>query len=106
MASIFTNASTARKDTRNNVVIHNEVRSIEGAVLANIDAGVLYANVNTGTTMTDSNAFYNAYFNITTDATRADQVNYVAQYFKDLGYNVKITQNQSTTDTLVWNIAW
>lgn len=106
MASIFTNASTARKDTRNNVVIHGEVRNIESAVLANIDAGVLYANVSSGTTMTDSNAYYNAYFNVSTDPTRADQVNYVAQYFKDLGYNVKITQNSATTDTLVWNIAW
>jgi hypothetical protein len=106
MASIFTNAATARKDTRNNVIIHGEVRSIENAVLANIDAGVLYANVSSGTTMTDSNAYYYAYFDVTTDPARSDQVNYVAQYFRDLGYNVKITQNASTTDTLVWNIAW
>ena len=56
MASIFTNASTARTNTRNNSIIHGEVRAIESAVLANIDAGVLYANVSSNTTMTSSNA--------------------------------------------------
>ena len=63
MASIFTNASTARTNTRNNSIIHGEVRAIE-SVLANIDAGVLYANVSSNTTMTSSNAYYNAYFAI------------------------------------------
>lgn len=106
MASVFVNAATARKDTRNNVVIHGEVCAIERAVLANIDAGVLYANVSTGTDMTTSNAFYNAYFDVTTDRTKADQVNYVNQHFKDLGYAIKITQNPVTTDTLIWNISW
>lgn len=106
MASVFVNAATARKDTRNNVVIHGEVRAIESAVLANIDAGVLYANVSTGTTMTTSNVYYHAYFDVTTDRTKADQVNYVNQHFKDLGYAIKITQNPVTTDTLIWNISW
>ena len=106
MASIFSNAASARKDTRNNSVIHSEVRSIETAVLGNIDAGVLYANVSTGTTMTDSNAYYKAYYNVTTDATKKDQVDYVARYFKDLGYGVKVAQNLVTTDTITWNITW
>lgn len=106
MASIFSNAASARKDTRNNAVIHSEVRSIETAVLGNIDSGVLYANVSTGTTMTDSNAYYKAYYNVTTDATKKDQVDYVARYFKDLGYGVKVAQNLTTTDTITWNITW
>ena len=106
MVSIFSNAAAARKDTRNNSVIHSEVRSIETAVLGNIDAGVLYANVSTGTTMTDSNAYYKAYYNVTTDTTKKDQVDYVAKYFKDLGYGVKVAQNLVTTDTITWNITW
>ena len=106
MATIFSNAATARKDTRNNSVIHSEVRSIETAVLGNIDAGVLYANVTTGTTMTNSNAYYKAYYGVTVDATKKDQVNYVAKYFKDLGYGVKVAQNLTTTDTITWNISW
>ena len=40
-SNLFVNATQARKDTRNNSVIHSEVRSIESAVIANIDAGVL-----------------------------------------------------------------
>lgn len=48
MASIFTNAKDARIDTRNNITIHGEVRSIETAILANVSAGVLYANVSSG----------------------------------------------------------
>lgn len=106
MASIFTNASTARTNTRNNSVIHGEVRAIEAAVLANIDAGVLYANVTTGTTMTNSNAYYNAYFSLSTDPTKLDQVNYVSKYFTDKGYGVKIKQNPVTTNTITWNISW
>jgi hypothetical protein len=106
MATIFTNATTARRDTRNNSVIHGEVRSIETAVLANIDAGVLYANVSSGTAMTDSNVYYKAYYGITDDRTLIDQVDYVSKYFTDLGYGVKLTENSSTTDTLVWNISW
>ena len=104
MASIFTNAKEARKDTRNNVVIHGEVRSLESAILANVSAGVLYANVSSGTTMTDSNAFYKAFFSITTDAAKVDQINYVKKYFTDLGYGVDIKQND--TQTIVWNISW
>ena len=61
MANIFVNATTARRDTRNNSIIHSEIRSIEAVVLANIDAGVLYANVTSNTTMTNSNVYYNVY---------------------------------------------
>ena len=84
MASIFSNAATARKDTRNNSVIHAEVRSIETAVLGNVDAGVLYANISTGTTMTDSNAYYKAYFGVTTDATKKDHGAHGYQYLSNL----------------------
>ena len=40
-SNLFVNATQARKDSRNNSVIHSEVRSIESAVIANIDSGVL-----------------------------------------------------------------
>lgn len=106
MANIFVNATTARRDTRNNSVIHSEIRSIESAVLANIDAGVLYANVTSNTTMTGSNVYYNVYNGITTDATKLDQINYVKDYFTGLGYGVSILTNTSTEDTITWNISW
>jgi pantoate kinase len=106
MANIFVNATTARRDTRNNSIIHSEIRSIEAAVLANIDAGVLYANVTSNTTMTDSNVYYNVYNGVTNDATKLDQVNYVKDYFTGLGYGVSILTNTTTEDTITWNISW
>ena len=54
MAEIFVNATQARKDTRNNSVIHAEVRAIETSVIANVDAGVLYANIINSTNMTNT----------------------------------------------------
>jgi len=106
MSSIFVNAKTARTNTRNNSVVHGEVRAIESAVLANVDAGVLYANVSTGTTMTSSNTYYKAYYGITNDRTLVDQIDYVSKHFTDLGYGVKIKENTSTSDTITWNISW
>jgi len=106
MANIFVNATQARTNTRNNSVIHGEVRAIEGAILSNIDAGVLYANVSSGTTMTDSNVYYKVYYGVTEDRTKLDQIDYVSKYFTDRGYAVKIKQNSVTTDTITWNISW
>lgn len=106
MANIFVNATQARLNTRNNSVIHAEVRSIENAVLSNIDAGVLSANINSGTAMTDSNTYYFVYNGVTSDSTKLDQINYVKSYFVNLGYGVSITTNPSTNVTIQWNISW
>ena len=105
MPGIFINAKTARSSTRNNTVIHNEVTAIENAVYANVDAGILYANVN-NSTMTNSNVYYYVYNSITTDPTKLDQINYVSKYFKDLGYGVNIKQKAGDEQVLTWNISW
>jgi hypothetical protein len=105
MSNIFVNATQARRDTRNNSVIHAEVRSIEQAVLANIDAGVLYANVTSGTAMTTSNAYYFVYTGVTTDPTKSDQLAVVKNHFVNLGYSVNITTDDVTA-TINWNINW
>ena len=104
--NIFTNATQARKDSRNNVTVHGEVTSLESKVLANIDAGVLYANVSANTTMTTSNVYYNVWNGITTDPTKLDQINTVKNHFVNLGYGVNITTNTSSNNTIVWNISW
>lgn len=106
MANIFVNATQARLNTRNNSVIHAEVRSIENAVLSNIDAGVLYANVSSGTTMTTSNTYYFVYNGVTNDPTKLDQINFVRNYFTNLGYGVSISTNEATNTTIQWNISW
>ena len=105
MPGIFINAKTARSSTRNNTVIHNEVTAIENAVYANVDAGILYANVN-NSTMTNSNVYYYVWNNITTDPTKLDQLNYVKNYFAKLGYGVSIITNPNDATALQWNISW
>lgn len=105
MSSVFVNATQARRDTRNNSVIHAEVRSIEQAVLSNIDTGVLYANVRSGTAMTTSNTYYLVYTGVSSDATKSDQLNFVKTYFTNLGYGVNITTNDANS-TIEWNISW
>lgn len=106
MANIFVNATQARINSRNNSVIHAEVRGIENAVLSNVDAGVLYANVSSGTTMTTSNTYYFVYNGVTNDPTKLDQINFVKNYFVNLGYGVSIVTNQTTNSTIQWNISW
>ena len=106
MASVFVNAATARKDSRNNSVIHGEVRSLESSVLASVEVGSLSAVIDSGTTMTDSTDYYNVYYSVVTNETKLDQINVVKKYFTDLGYNVQITENPLTENTIVWTISW
>ena len=54
---LFVNATQARKDSRNNSDPWKQ-EQLKVLILGNIDAGVLYANVTTGTTMTGSNVYY------------------------------------------------
>tara|TARA_Y100001937_G_scaffold123963_1_gene187836 strand:- start:110 stop:457 length:348 start_codon:yes stop_codon:yes gene_type:complete len=104
--NLFVNATQARKDTRNNSIIHSEVTAIESAVIANIDAGVLFANIISSTTMTNSNVYYNVWNSISTDPTKLDQLNYVKKYFEDRGYGVSVVTNTSSNNTISWNISW
>lgn len=106
MANIFVNATTARSNSRNNSVIHSEVRSIESAILANVDSGVLYANVTSNTTMTSNVAYYNVWNGVTEDPTKLDQMNYVKDYFVNLGYGVNVGVNATSNNTITWNVNW
>jgi hypothetical protein len=106
MSTVFVNATQARSDTRNQGTIHTEIRLIESNVLANISAGVLYANVTGNTTMTSSNVYYNVYNGITTDTAILDQINCTKTYFVDLGYSVSILTNPTTNNTITWNLGW
>jgi hypothetical protein len=106
MASVFKNATQARKDARDSGAIHAEVRSLESSVLSSVEGGNLSVSVNSGTTMTTDTAYYNAYFSLAVDDTKLDQLTYVTRYFTDLGYGVTLTENATTQNTLVWNISW
>ena len=106
MANIFVNATTARNNSRNNSVIHGEVRGIESAILANIDSGILYANVSSGTTMTSNVDYYNVWNGVTTDSTKLDQMNYVKDYFVNLGYSIDVGVSTISNNTVTWNVSW
>jgi len=102
----FINAETARKNARDSSVIHAEIRAIESSVLSNVDAGSLTTMVSSGTEMTTSTEYYNVFMGVTTDATKTDQLEYVRQYFIDLGYSTNIRVNIVTNNTLTWNLSW
>lgn len=108
MPGIFINAATARSNTRNNAVIHGEVCTIEDTVLANVSLGVLTAVVANVSTMTytNSNVYYNVWNGITTDAAKLDQINYVKDYFTNLGYGVTISTSNLSNTAIQWNISW
>ena len=103
---VFVNASTARTNARNAGTIHSEVRDIETEILANVDQGLLYANVTSNTTMTDSNVYYYAWYGVQSNATVVDQITEVKSYFEHLGYGVQILANPATNVNITWNITW
>ena len=89
------------------ITINQELDLIPIAkVFSNIDSGVLYANVVSSTTMTNSNVYYYVWNGTVTDPTKLDQINYVKKYFTDLGYGVAIKTNTSSNNTITWNISW
>lgn len=105
MSKIFTNATEARRNTRNNVLIHNEVRSIENQVLSAVDSGELVIEV-TNTTITQDQSYYQAWFGITANPSLLDQIEFVQEYFRNLGYSIQVLENASTGNTIKWRIAW
>jgi len=105
MSRVFITAAQARTNSIDDNLIHSEARALESAVLTAVDNNNLSVTIVSGTTMTDGNVYYNAYFNITNDPGTRAQVQAVEQYFLDLGYGVDIIQTGDTS-TFSWNLAW
>ena len=106
MSTVFIDATTARRRTRNSTLVLNEIRALEANVLTQVDAGNLTVSVSTGTTITSGVPYYQAYNGVTTDANKSDQINVVKKHFTDLGYTVSISNNSTTGKTLIWTITW
>jgi len=102
----FYDAQDARYQSLNSVTIHSEVSDLETAIITEVQSGNLSVQVSSGTTMTTSNAYYNAYYGVTNDATKVAEVQTVEQHFYNLGYNIRVSINTTTENTLVWNINW
>ena len=106
MSTVFIDATTARRRTRNSTLVLNEIRALEANVLTQVDAGNLAVSVSTGTTITSGVPYYQAYNGVTTDANKSDQISIVKKHFTDLGYTVSISNNSTTGNTLIWTITW
>lgn len=104
MPGIFVTATTAREKTRNNVLIHSEITSIENAVFAAIHQGVLSAVIN-DTVFTTNSTYYFTWNNTISDPTKLDQLNFVTRYFTNLGYSINLTPVPNVA-RLQWNIFW
>lgn len=109
MVDIFPTAQASRADSRNNIIIIQEVNSIEIAVLTAVQAGQLTVVISSGTTMTDSVTgipYYNAWQNVTPNATLSDQMSVIINYFEGLGYVITQLVNAGTNNTFTWNLSW
>jgi hypothetical protein len=103
--SIMLTASQARNKAQNDLVIFNEVRNIELAILTACAAGS-YEIVLTNTTMTTSSSYYNVWRGNATDRAKEKQMSTIIQYFTDLGYAIERKTTVSTGNTFNWTIYW
>lgn len=113
---IFPSAEQARQGSRNNVLIHREIRHIEEAILDAIEDGLLTVNVTTsymtllGTDEEPGSGrdYFAAWMDNAQDADRAlvDQMNNVLIYFKDLGYSIIRKSTGQGALTFKWEIMW
>ena len=98
-------ASEARSKAQNDVVIFNETRNIEDAILEAVADGQYKAEV-TGTTITLSVTYYNVWQGVTDDRAKYIQMGNIVTYFTDLGYSIERRTNPDTGNTFKWVISW
>jgi hypothetical protein len=113
---IFPNAEQARNGSRNNVLVHGEIRHLETAILDAIDDGLLTVVItNSVMTLAGSNetpgsgrAYFTAWMADPQVADRSliDQMNNILIYFKDLGYSIIRKPNGSNAVSFKWEIMW
>lgn len=104
MTKVFPTAIEARAGARNNVRIYEEIRHLEAAVLAAIDAGDLSVSV-TDSYMTslDTGVEYCAvWLNELEDRSKAEQMVIVDRHFTNMGYEIsrKLANDTSVGETV------
>lgn len=116
--STFPTAAEARAGSRDNLVIHAEIRAIEAHIYAAIEAGKLIIEVQ-DSPMTDplsydplneakvdARDYYTTLFTDNYDRSLQEQINIVQRNFVDLGYQVTPLANKATGNTFLWRIMW
>lgn len=111
--TVFPSAADARVYSANNLIIFDEVRTLERAILVASDAGNLEAIVNDNTAMTNStpaDATSQSYFNVwqktSTDRALLMQMNAVIEYFEGKGYSITREVNSNDATVFQWKISW
>ena len=105
IASIMLTAAQARSKAQNDLVIFNEVRSIESAILTASAAGSYNITLST-TTMTTSATYANVWKGVVADRAKEIQMASIIKYFIDLGYNIERRSNPTTGTTFDWQVYW
>ena len=105
IASIMLTAAQARSKAQNDLVIFNEVRSIESAILTASAAGSYNITLST-TTMTTSATYANVWKGVVADRAKEIQMASIIKYFTDLGYNIERRSNPTTGTTFDWQVYW
>jgi len=110
---IFPTASDARTLAENNLVIFDEVRTIERAIIVAASGGFLETVVDDDTTMTNStpaDATSQAYFNVwqktSTNRALLNQMNSVIAYFEGKGYSIVREINGNDASVFQWKVEW
>lgn len=101
-------ADQARLRARNDIVVYNEVKAIELAILTAAAAGAL-DSVITNTAMTTgptSPLYYADWQGTQPSAVIRDQMQQVMSNFTKLGYSVERKTNIDTGNTFQWILAW
>ena len=115
MSRIFYTATEARSQALQDLVILNEVRDLEIAIVTATGTGSVEVEVVTTTTMaalsTDANFVSASEYYDTLQGTRDDrqkslQISKVINYYEDLGYTIDPITNLSTNTTFKWRISW
>lgn len=105
IASIMLTATQARSKAQNDLVIFNEVRNIEMAILTASAGGSYNINVDT-TTMSTSAVYCNVWKGAVADRAKEIQMAQIIKYFTDLGYNIERKTNSVTGTTFDWVVYW
>lgn len=98
-------ASQARSKAQNDLVIFNEVRNIEMAILTASASGSYSITLDT-TTMSTSAVYCNVWKGVVADRAKEIQMAQIIKYFTDLGYNIERKTNSITGTTFDWVVYW
>lgn len=114
----FPTAEQARAGSRNNLVIHAEIRWIEERIYAAIAEGVLSLDIKDSPftdplsydplneAKVDARDYYGALFSEVYNRSLKEQIDIVQKNFVDLGYQMTALKNTQTGNTFFWRILW